>query len=785
MKTLKAIGVLAVICLSFLSSSAQMTQNIRGKVVDQDSKLPLDGVLVQLIEPAASIGAITDEDGLFRLENVPVGRVTIKVTYIGYEDRTYSNLLLNSAKELVLNVQISESVASLKAAVVKGKKPKQRVINEMAIISSRSFSVEETKRYAGAIDDPARMVSAYAGVNIDAEGNNDIIVRGNSSKGILWRLEGMEIPNPNHFANNGATGGPINALNSNMLGNSDFLTGAFTAEYGNATSGVFDMRLRNGNNEHREYTATASVLGLDMALEGPFKKDYQGSYLVNYRYSTLDLLDRTGVVDFGGVPRYQDLSFKLNLPLKGEQKLSVYGLGGLSSIGQEVTSDDPEETDKVISAGGMNAGLGVLGLSHSIRLTDNAYLKSTIQGSSTLTKSDYSIPDSNEQLYEVANDRFIENSVKLASTLNLKVNAQHKIKTGFILDYRNFDLNSQYWSFISNQLENTVSQNGNAQHAQAFVTWKYRASEKLTFVNGVHYLHFFLNNSQSLEPRLAAIWKASNRHSLNLGMGIHSKIEPLSVYLGQQQLDDGSFVQHNKGLGLMKAAHFVAGYRFEAGKYTYLKTELFYQHLYDVPVDYTPGGTFSLLNQTGGFTDLPLRNEGTGRNYGVEFTAERSFQNGFYGLGTVSLYKSLYTPVDGVERESRFSGGHVVNILTGKEFAIGNPAKNRTMFTNVKLAWIGGSRYTPIDLVASIDLGDEVRTWSDPFSAKGDDILKLDLAIGMRRNHKKYFTEWKIDVQNATNNQGVVNQYYVHANQAIEQGTQLGLLPVISYKWQF
>ena len=132
--------------------------------------------------------------------------------------------------------------------------------------------MKKRKRYAGAIDDPARMVSAFAGVNGNAEGDNDIVVRGNSPRGILWRLEGVEIPNPNHFASEGATGGPINALNSNMLGNSDFYTGAFAPEYGNALSGVFDMKLRNGNNEQREYSATLSVLGTDLTAEGPFKE---------------------------------------------------------------------------------------------------------------------------------------------------------------------------------------------------------------------------------------------------------------------------------------------------------------------------------------------------------------------------------------------------------------------------------------------------------------------------------------------------------------------------------
>jgi hypothetical protein len=263
--------------LATSSQAQQITQNIRGKIVDQDSQMPLIGATVLVAGSNPMIGSVTDADGNFRLTGVPIGRVTLKVTFMGYEERTIPNLLIGSAKEEILSITLAESVNTLEEVVITGDQPKGEVLNEMAMISAHTFSVEETQRYAGSFDDPARMVVAFAGVNGDAEGNNDIIVRGNSSKGILWRLEGIAIPNPNHFAGEGTTGGPINALSSKMLSNSDFFTGAFAAEYGDATSGVFDMKLKSGNNEQREYTASLSTLGLDMTAEGPFKNGKRGS----------------------------------------------------------------------------------------------------------------------------------------------------------------------------------------------------------------------------------------------------------------------------------------------------------------------------------------------------------------------------------------------------------------------------------------------------------------------------------------------------------------------------
>lgn len=170
-------------------------------------------------------------------------------------------------------------------------------------------------------------MSSFAGIINEGSGNNDIIVRGNNPRFIQWRLEDIEIPNPNHFAIEGLTGGPINALNSQMLANSSFYSGAFASQYGNALSGIFDMKLRKGNDEKQEYSFSLGVLGLDFTAEGPISRKNKSSYLVNYRYSTLSLLDDIGLVDFGGVPRYQDLSFKFYFPTENSGIFTLFGLG--------------------------------------------------------------------------------------------------------------------------------------------------------------------------------------------------------------------------------------------------------------------------------------------------------------------------------------------------------------------------------------------------------------------------------------------------------------------------
>lgn len=769
--------------LTFSAYGQQIHQTIRGTIADQDSQMPLIGATVVVVGSDPILGAATDYDGNFRIDNVPIGRVTLKVTSIGYEDKTIPNLLISSAKEEVLNINLLESVNTLDEIVIKATVPQGEALNEMAIISAHTFSVEETQRYAGSFDDPARLVSAFAGVAANAEGNNDIIVRGNSPKGILWRLEGIAIPNPNHFAGEGSTGGPINALSSKMLSNSDFFTGAFAPEYGDATSGVFDMKLKNGNNENREYTAAISTLGLDMTAEGPLQPGGRSSYIANYRYSALDLLDRAGVVDFGGVPRYQDLSFKVRLPINNQHNITAFGLGGSSSIDTEETDENNEE----LITGKFNGKnkLGVFGLTHTFQMNDNMYLKSAIAATGTENSFRFAIPDDANRFYFVEDGSISKSSLIGTTAFNYKLNAKHKLEAGIIYTHLGFNMKVDDWDYDVDGLRNDLSDEGNSSTIQTYASWKYRLSEQLTMINGIHYLHFTLNNNYSIEPRVALKWQMNDRQSFNAGIGIHSKLDVISTYLAKNYVDDGSFTQPNKDLEITKAAHFVLGYDHQLTSNTHLKVETYYQHLYDVPVEDSELTAFSMLNQTEGYTSRQLVNDGTGKNYGVEFTAERYLHNGLYYMSTLSLFCSLYTTKSGEERKSAFDNNYVANLIGGKEFSVGRASKNKVFFMNTKLALIGGQRYSPIDLEASIEANRQITDELNPYSKKGDDIFRADFSIGLRRNKARTTTELKLDVQNVLNNQTVLGEYYIRASRAVYESKQLGLLPTLSYKISF
>ena len=256
MKNILLIFCLIISLLENAISSDIGTQTIRGTIYDAVSGYPIVGATVILVNSVPKTGTTTDINGKFELRKVPLGRQSIEISYLGYESKTYSNILVVSGKETILEVKLEEKVNQIDEVIIMASAKKGEAQNELAMVSARTFSVEETERFAGSLGDPARMVANYAGVMTQNDSRNDIIIRGNSPSGVLWRLEGIEIPNPNHFGAQGTTGGPVSMVNNNLLTNSDFLTGAFPAEYGNALAGAFDINLRSGNSSEHEFTGT-------------------------------------------------------------------------------------------------------------------------------------------------------------------------------------------------------------------------------------------------------------------------------------------------------------------------------------------------------------------------------------------------------------------------------------------------------------------------------------------------------------------------------------------------
>lgn len=767
-------------------------QTIRGVVIDKQTQTPLPGANILLLDSDPPKGTVSNSRGEFRLENVPVGRKGIMVSFIGYHNSVLSNLIVNSARETVLRVELEEKVETTGEIKVVGNLRKDLVINQMASVSARSFTVEEAGRYAGSRDDVARMAMNFAGVSGANDSRNDIIVRGNTPGGILWRLEDVDIPNPNHFAASGTTGGPIGMLNNNTLRNSDFFTGAFPAEYANVFSGVFDLNIREGNNEKYEFLGQVGFNGFELGAEGPFKKGGKSSFLANYRYSTLQVFDYLGI-SFGttGIPEYQDFNFKMNFPLK-KGKISWFGLAGKSNV--TVTENEKDDGDLYSDENthiANGSSLVSSGLAYSHYHNENTYTKFILSyvGQKGSTSVDDINPDETKTPY-YREDNF-EEHLSFKTVFNKKLSRQFSNRSGFTIDRYGYQLDAKYieegesdWKYLLNN-EKSIASGPNLY--RTYTGFVYKFSDRFEIKPGLNLISFNLNNKTAFEPRFGMNWKTSPRTSLNFGYGTHSKIQSMATYFLETVLDDGTIVLTNEQLDFTKAHHWVLGFDALFTEQLRFKAETYYQYLYDVPVEQTPS-SYSILN-TGADWGLNTRdfliNEGEGWNYGIELTLEKFYHKNYYFLTTVSLFDSKYTGSDGIKRNTAFNGNFVYNALLGKEFEIRN---NATLVFDLKMTWAGGKRYTPIDVEASQENDNPFGTEyieELAYSEQFPDYFKSDIKIGFRLDGKKVSQIWEFYIENVTNHKNPLYQSYSKSKNEIVTVYQLGFFPLFNYKIYF
>lgn len=768
-------------------SAQTPTQTVRGMVIDKVSQAPLPGAVVLLLNTQPAVGVSTDAEGKFRLEQVPVGKQSLRVSFIGYKELVMPALSVNAGKELVLTVSLEEDVKAMDEVVVSAKVEKNKPLNDMSTVSTRAFSVEETQKFAAAVNDPGRMATSFAGVVGGNDGSNLISIRGNSPNGLVWRMEGVEIPNPNHFAGVGTSGGGIAIISAQLLGNSDFSTGAFAAEYGNALSGIFDLRLRKGNNQKREYTFQLGVLGVDAATEGPFKKGYDGSYLVNYRYSTLNLLGKIGVPIGDANTLFQDLSFNVSLPTRKLGTFTVFGFGGLSSQTTVAAKDSAKWKEDGFTRlnTGFYSNTGAVGITNTKLFANQSYLKTALvcSGMQNGYTEDKLMSDLSAFSRE-AEQQFTQDKITLSSVYTKKISARSNIRTGIILNQLGYNL-SQKDRTDTTLLVTRIRVEGSTQTAQAFFQWNYKLGSKLTTNVGLHYLQLFLNGSRAFEPRASLRYDVNPRNNFTLGYGLHSQIQPLGTYFAQVPANDGTTDQPNKHLALSKAHHLVLGYDWNINAYSHLKTEVYYQHLFHIPISQDTSSTFSVLNAVNGFATEALNNRGLGRNYGIELTYERFMYRNFYYLVCGSLYDSKYRAANGTWYNTYFNTNYAFTVTAGKEWLLTGKGKNRVIGVNIKSVYTGGLRYTPIDLNSSQQRGTAVYDNRLTFDLKNPDYYRLDIRVSLKRNYKHVTGTLALDIQNTTNRRNVGGQYFDLNSGAVKYWYQTPLIPVLSYRLEF
>ena len=810
------------ILLFSITSLAQTnyTQTVRGQVVDKVSSVGLPGVVVRLKNDSTKKHvATTDANGNFKLEGIVVGRRSFIVSLIGYNTLPLNDIIVSSGKETYLTIELEESLVQMEEVVVNADEQKD-VVTDMQAVNVKTFSIEETERYPGSRQDPARMASNFAGVQGTNDSRNDIVVRGNSPAGLLWRLEEIDIPNPNHFAVAGSAGGPTAIINNKYLANSEFYTGAFPANYGNALGGVFDLKMRNGNNQKHERTFQFGLLGTELSLEGPINKEKGSSYFVNYRYSTLKMLSGLNIkLGTSAVPQYQDGAFRFNFPTKKAGVFSLSGIGGMSTI-KIILSTQIERPKELY--GDLNrdqyfaSNMGVVILNHAYSFNSRTLIKTSLAYSGQGLNVDHYLVlrdkdfKPNDTLPQILGYDFLETKSTLAWYIKHKMNAKNSFKAGFFVNafhvnfYDQVKINSRYDTIAQTILNKPYKTRINSQAdfylIQPYIAFVHKFNEKWSTNLGVFAQCLTLSNSWVVEPRASLRYQFKPNQSLSLAYGMHSQMQPTYLYFATPDslVRDGKVysnpgkVQDNKNLGFSKSQHAVLGYDLQISKYFRTKVEAYYQYLWDVPV-YAVPSSVSLLNRGASFNRFfpiyTMENKGTGYNYGLEFTLEKIFSKHYFFLYSASLFDSKYTASNGKTFDTDFNGQYMMNLLAGLEYEIGKLKKNSINISS-KFTYGGGKRYSPVDIAASNAVMDVVADNDKVNTLQFNPYNRLDLRIAYKINGKKAAYEIALDLVNLMNAKNVLALSYapdpanINADPLIKN-YQLGFLPLFYIKVDF
>lgn len=780
MKKITLLIVLYLIYQNVLKSQS-FKQNIKGVITDKHLNTAIEGAVVS-IDVDSNYIVTSNKSGQFEFKDIPVGRIKLSIHHLQYQDVVMPNLLLTSGKELVVIIQMEEGYKSIKGVSIKNKNSKSKNINDMSVVSARTFSVEETQKFAAAVNDPARMVTSFAGVIASDDGNNTIVIRGNSPTGLLWRMEGIDIPGPNHFSSFNGSGGGISILSAQLMANSEFMTGAFAAEYGNALSGVFDIKLRKGNEKKREYTFQAGILGIDLAAEGPLSKK-GGSYLVNYRYSTLGLLQKMGIDIFGNT-QFQDLSFNIHLPKKKIGNISFFGFAGLSNQIHKADKDSSlwkHKSDRYNYYYGSNTY--VLGTNHFTAINKNASLKTAVLFShNALTDKGEFYKTNYTTTYTHWKNSVNNSKIAINSSLNYKLSSRLHLRTGIIGNYWLYKTESK--SLDSNDILRTYLENeGSTSYFQTYAQLKFKASEKLNLFLGFHSIYLLLNNDKTIEPRASMRYNINKKQVASIGYGLHSQLQLPSLYFVKALNQNNENVFVNKNLKTNKAHHLVLSYEYTIKNHTRVKLEPYFQYLFDIPIGKDSNTTLSALNFAYGPQTVAMVNKGKGRNYGVELTVERFLNKGLYYLLSASLYQSEYKTTSNKWYNTRFNGNTAFSFTGGKEIKL--KGDKRLLGFNIKVLAYGGYRETPIDLDKSKLYGEAMPYENRPFELQLPAYFRTDLKVSYRLNHKKFNSVWSLDIQNASNRKNIGGREYDAETNTIKDWYQTPLIPILSYKIEF
>lgn len=780
--------LLLIISIAYtLFGYTQSFQTVRGTIKESFSEKTIVGVKVKILNNGISIKeTISNSEGQYNFENIELGTYDILFSHISYESFISPGVEVSISKEIVLDISMKFRSKILDAVELTPPKLRGEPINQMATTSSYSIQADDAKRIAGGLDDPIRVAGTLPGVTSSAGfSSNFISIRGNSPRSLKYQMDGIELPNPTHFSRIGSSGGTFTIFSLQLLDKSDFYTGAFSAEYGNALGGIFDANLRKGNPYKFEHTIKIGVLGIDVASEGPLSKKHKASYAFNYRYGYVGLPELFG---YPTQPTYQDLSFTINWPISPRTSLKAFAIGGTSIRNRPGVADSLQwyEGDSTENNGlkrnnlVLKSSMGTAGLIFKHFLSENTVLK--ITGATSYTDQvdnkeyimdDYSIIDQKTNHYTSTPTSF-------AASIKHQFSKSHFHTTGISFTNTFHRWAASKYDFTNLKMVDLVNGQGSSNQFKAYTASKLKLTKKLSLNIGLHALYYDINKELSIEPRANVSYKFNNKHEMSFSFGKHSQIENYATYFYQPSINN----YPNNNLEFSKALHYILGYKGKVWVNHKLRVEVYYQNLYAVPASAT--GTFSTINISE-LQDLrTLTNNGTGENYGIDIGFERYTDNGLYYIINSSFYRSFYKSGDGIKRSSEYDNLYNIKFLIGKEYKLREKkGKYKAFAWNTNLATVGGQTYTPINFELSELYQETVLDESLAYSKRDNPLVYLDFTFSYKINKKNRRSVWSLQIKNIFSNGNAIYREYDTVTKKEVVVPSSGRFPILSYRLEF
>lgn len=763
--------------------------NISGKVVEKDNKQPLVGVNV--IIKGTQMGAATDNDGNYVIEKVPVGAYILDFSFIGCKKKNVPSVIVKTNKTTYVNAALTwEALEGEEIAVTAGYFDQP----EDAPASVQTLNYEEIRRSPGSSEDVSRMLQNFAGVNFTSDDRNDLVIRGGSPAEVLFEIDNIEVPNPNHFGTQGATGGPISMINAEFIEDVQFMAGGFTASYGNKLSGVMAIGLREGDRQACHGKLDLNMAGAGGYFEGPIG-DKRGSFLIGLHRSYLDLFK--DLMNYGGVPIYSNIQGKIVFDLNKNHQITALWIGGDDKIEMDYETDaddfkinqtDTTEYQKIdfrsrqLTAGATLRSFWskdfytLLSLSHSYNhfFTDvNALDVSGFHDSAEnkiLNETEINTKD----MYDNISDEQIS-VIKLDGTWSL--NRYDALTFGASANLSQFDYDIVYYPSKPDELNSfgvkptpfTVNFNQSiTPKFGSYLNYKNRFKDRFVLNIGGRYDYFKLIDDGDFSPRISLLIDVTERLNIHAGIGRYFQ-NPEFIHI---MLDPAN----KNNLTNIQCDHFIVGLNYLLNPGTRMTVEIYRKNYANYPVASDSG--YSMISMANSGADYGISggangmvSEGEGKATGIEFTLHQKLIDKFYGLVSYSYSDIQHKALDGVFHNGAFDNRNVFNLVMGYR-------QSKSWEYSLKWRYAGGRPYTPFDYAASIASGEGRYDLTRINSERYAPYHRLDLRFDHREFYKFGTIISYLSIENVYMRENQLSHYWNKAQNKTSFTHQIGLFVV-------